>query len=65
MEGLPLLMKPTDAHPFLLIHMGPNDTAKMSYKEGTSDFEALGRKFMDVRAQIVFLFILPVLRRGI
>ena len=50
MERLPSLIKPTDTYPFLLVHVGTNDTAKGSYREIMSDFEALGRKLKDFGA---------------
>ena len=56
MEGLPSLIKPTDTYPFLLVHVGTKDTAKRSYQEITSDFEALGRKLKDFGTQIAFSF---------
>ena len=64
-EQLPRLMQPTDTYPFLLFHVGTNDTAKRSYKEITADFEELGRELKNFGAQIVFSSILPVLGRGI
>ena len=59
---MPLLIKTMDAYSFLLIHMGIKDTAKRSYEEITSDFEALGRKLKNFGA---FSSVLLILRRGI
>ena len=64
-EGLPKLIKPTDTHPFLLIHVGTNNVAKWSYKEIKTDFEALGGKLKNIGAQIVFSSILPILGTGL
>ena len=51
--------------PFLLIHVGTNETAKSNFEEITSHSEALGRKLYNFGAQMVFSSLLPVLRIGL
>ncbi|KAG6924590.1 hypothetical protein G0U57_016929, partial [Chelydra serpentina] len=42
-ERLPRLIKPSDRYPFLLLHVGTNDTAKNDLEHITADYVALGR----------------------
>ncbi|XP_053898073.1 cytosolic Fe-S cluster assembly factor NUBP1 isoform X1 [Malaclemys terrapin pileata] len=65
MERLPRLIKPSDRYPFLLLHVGTNDTAKNDLEQITADYVALGRRIKDFRAQVVFSSILPVQEKGL
>ncbi|XP_075208143.1 uncharacterized protein LOC142313042 [Anomaloglossus baeobatrachus] len=53
------LLRPTDDYPFLLIHVGTNDTARNELETICSDFEDLGKKVKELGAQVVFSSILP------
>ncbi|XP_073198747.1 uncharacterized protein [Lepidochelys kempii] len=59
-ERLPRLIKPSDRYPFLLLHVGTNDTAKNDLERITADYMALGRRIKEFEAQVVFSSILPV-----
>uniref|UniRef100_A0A670I570 SGNH hydrolase-type esterase domain-containing protein n=1 Tax=Podarcis muralis TaxID=64176 RepID=A0A670I570_PODMU len=63
-ERLQGIIKPTDKYPFLLVHVGTNDTASNSLQKIKRDYEALGRKLKQLNAQIVISSVLPVERRG-
>ncbi|XP_073193149.1 uncharacterized protein [Lepidochelys kempii] len=63
MERLPRL-KPSDRYPFLLLHVGTNDTAKNDLEQITADYVALGRRIKELEAQAVFSSILPVEGKG-
>ncbi|XP_065253854.1 disintegrin and metalloproteinase domain-containing protein 21-like [Emys orbicularis] len=64
MERLPRLIKPSDRYPFLLLHMGTNDTAKKDLELITADYVALGRRIKEFEAHVVFSSILPVEGKG-
>ncbi|XP_065436072.1 uncharacterized protein LOC135979801 [Chrysemys picta bellii] len=64
MERLPRLIKPSDRYPFLLLHVGTNDTAKNDLERITTDYVALGRRIKEFEAQVVFSSILPVQGKG-
>ncbi|KAG6930606.1 hypothetical protein G0U57_003277 [Chelydra serpentina] len=53
-ERLPRLIKPSDRYPFLLLHVGTNDTAKNDLERITADYMALGRRIKEFEAQVVF-----------
>uniref|UniRef100_A0A8D0KK09 SGNH hydrolase-type esterase domain-containing protein n=1 Tax=Salvator merianae TaxID=96440 RepID=A0A8D0KK09_SALMN len=59
-DSLSRLFSPTDYYPFLLIHVGTNDTARKDFATVCSDFEDLGKKVKELGAQVVFSSILPV-----
>uniref|UniRef100_A0A670JHM6 SGNH hydrolase-type esterase domain-containing protein n=1 Tax=Podarcis muralis TaxID=64176 RepID=A0A670JHM6_PODMU len=63
-ERLQGIIKPTDKYPFLLVHVGTNDTASNSLQKIKREYEALGRKLKQLNAQIVISSVLPVERRG-
>ncbi|XP_060129222.1 uncharacterized protein LOC132591937 [Zootoca vivipara] len=63
-ERLQGIIKPTDKYPFLLVHVGTNDTASHSLQKIKNDYEALGRKLKQLDAQIVISSVLPVERHG-
>ncbi|KAG6933402.1 hypothetical protein G0U57_019236 [Chelydra serpentina] len=63
-ERLPRLIKPSDRYPFLLLHVGTNDTAKNDLERITADYVALGRRIKAFEAQVVFSSILPVAGKG-
>ncbi|KAM7151046.1 uncharacterized protein RBU57_013820 [Macrochelys suwanniensis] len=63
-ERLPRLIKPSDRYPFLLLHVGTNDTAKNDLERITADYVALGRRIKEFEAQVVFSSILPVAGKG-
>ncbi|XP_065451200.1 protein shisa-4 isoform X1 [Chrysemys picta bellii] len=63
-ERLPRLIKPSDRYPFLLLHVGTNDTAKNDLERITADYVALGRRIKEFEAQVVFSSILPVQGKG-
>jgi len=63
-ERLTRLVKPTDRNPFLLVHVGTNDTARHSLQKIRRDFEDLGRKLKDLGTQVVISSLLPVKGRG-
>ncbi|CAM5095768.1 unnamed protein product [Natator depressus] len=65
MERLPRLIKPSDRYPFLLLHVGTNDTAKNGLERITADYVALGRRIKEFEAQVVFSSILPMERKGL
>ncbi|XP_073435803.1 uncharacterized protein [Dendrobates tinctorius] len=54
------LFRPTDDYPFLLLHVGTNDTARNDLETICRDFEDLGKKVKELGAQVVFSSILPV-----
>ncbi|CAM5160534.1 unnamed protein product [Natator depressus] len=64
-EKLPRLIKPSDLYPFLLLHVGTNDTAKNDLERITADYVALGRRIKEFEAQVVFSSILPVEGKGL
>ncbi|CAM4645757.1 unnamed protein product [Caretta caretta] len=64
MERLPRL-KTSDHYPFLLLHVGTNDTAKNDFEQITADYVALGRRIKEFEAQVVFSSILPVEGKGL
>ncbi|CAM2113005.1 unnamed protein product [Caretta caretta] len=64
-ERLPRLIKPSDRYPFLLLHVGTNDTAKNDLERITADYVALGRRIKELEAQVVFSSILPVEGKGL
>lgn len=53
-QGCARRIKPMDGYPFLLTHVGTNDTAKKNpmKKKTTSDFEALAGKLKDPPPQL-------------
>ncbi|CAM5095700.1 unnamed protein product [Natator depressus] len=59
-ERLQRLIKPSDRYPFLLLHVGTNDTAKNDLEQITADYVALGRRIKEFEVQVVFLSILPM-----
>ena len=63
-DRLPKLIKPADKYPFVLIHVGTNDTASNTVARIKEDYEALGRQLKTLGAQVVFSSILPVTGRG-
>ncbi|XP_074822485.1 steryl-sulfatase isoform X2 [Natator depressus] len=65
MERLPRLIKPSDRYPFLLLHVGTNDTAKNDLERITADYVALGRRIKEFEVQVVFSSILPVEGKGL
>ncbi|KAF7237249.1 Sarcosine dehydrogenase, mitochondrial [Varanus komodoensis] len=46
--------------PLLMIHVGTNDVARQRVVGITRDFEALGKKLRDLKAQVAFSFVFPV-----
>ncbi|XP_074806320.1 uncharacterized protein LOC141986053 [Natator depressus] len=64
-ERLPRLIKPSDHYPFLLLHVGTNDTAKNDPERITADYVALGRRIKEFEAQVVFSSILSVEGKGL
>ncbi|KAF7238327.1 Brevican core protein, partial [Varanus komodoensis] len=46
--------------PLLVIHVGTNDVARQGVGGTTRDFEALGKKLRELKAQVAFSSILPV-----
>nr|XP_048718317.1 uncharacterized protein LOC125641845 [Caretta caretta] len=64
-ERLPRLIKPSDCYPFLLLHVGTNDTAKNDLERITVDYVALGRRIKEFEAQVVFSSILPMEGKGL
>uniref|UniRef100_A0A8D2LR26 SGNH hydrolase-type esterase domain-containing protein n=1 Tax=Varanus komodoensis TaxID=61221 RepID=A0A8D2LR26_VARKO len=46
--------------PLLVIHVGTNDVARQGVVGITRDFEALGKKLRELKAQVAFSSILPV-----
>uniref|UniRef100_A0A8D2LVC6 SGNH hydrolase-type esterase domain-containing protein n=1 Tax=Varanus komodoensis TaxID=61221 RepID=A0A8D2LVC6_VARKO len=46
--------------PLLVIHVGTNDVARQGVVGTTRDFEALGKKLRELKAQVAFSLILPV-----
>uniref|UniRef100_A0A8C3HUE0 SGNH hydrolase-type esterase domain-containing protein n=1 Tax=Chrysemys picta bellii TaxID=8478 RepID=A0A8C3HUE0_CHRPI len=64
-ERLLRLIKPLDRYPFLLLHVGTNDTAKNDLERITADYVALGRRIKEFEAQVVFSSILPVEGKGL
>ncbi|XP_074975977.1 uncharacterized protein LOC142069262 [Caretta caretta] len=64
-ERLPRLIKPSDRYPFLLLHVGTNDTAKNDLEWITAHYVALGRRIKEFEAQVVFSSILPVEGKGL
>ncbi|XP_067418891.1 uncharacterized protein [Emydura macquarii macquarii] len=63
-ERLPKLIKSSDRYPFLLLHVGTNDTAKNDLERITADYVALGKEIKEFEAQVVFSSILPVQGKG-
>ncbi|CAM5108087.1 unnamed protein product [Natator depressus] len=63
-ERLPTLIEPSDRYPFLLLHVGTNDTVKNDLERITADYVALGRRIKEFEAQVVFSSILPVEGKG-
>ncbi|CAJ0940268.1 unnamed protein product [Ranitomeya imitator] len=59
-DRIPKLFSSKDVHPFLLIHVGTNDTARKDLPTIYKDFEELGKKVKELDAQVVFSSILPV-----
>ncbi|CAJ0941587.1 unnamed protein product, partial [Ranitomeya imitator] len=59
-DRIPKLFSSKDVHPFLLIHVGTNDTARKDLPTICKDFEELGKKVKELDAQVVFSSILPV-----
>ncbi|XP_073175776.1 uncharacterized protein [Lepidochelys kempii] len=51
-ERLLRLIKPSDRYPFLLLHVGTNDTAKNDLERITVDYVALGRRIKEFEAQV-------------
>ncbi|CAJ0967968.1 unnamed protein product [Ranitomeya imitator] len=48
---IPKLFSSKDVHPFLLIHVGTNDTARKDLPTICKDFEELGKKVKELDAQ--------------
>ena len=63
-ERLPRLIKPTDNHPVLLVHVGTNDTARRRFQDIVRDFEKLGKKAKDLKTKLVISSLLPVVGHG-
>ena len=63
-ERLTRLIKPSEHHPILLIHVGINDTARRRFWDITRDFEELGRKAKNLNAKVVISSLLPVVGHG-
>ena len=63
-ERLIRVIKPTDSYPFLLVHVGTNDTARHSFQDITKDYEDMGRKLKDLGVQVVISSLLPVEGHG-
>ncbi|XP_069588568.1 uncharacterized protein [Ranitomeya imitator] len=59
-DRIPKLFSSKDLHPFLLIHVGTNDTARKDLPTICKDFEELGKKVKELDAQVVFSSIFPV-----
>ncbi|CAJ0918113.1 unnamed protein product [Ranitomeya imitator] len=55
-DRIPKLFSSKDVHPFLLIHVGTNDTARKDLPTICKDFEELGKKVKELDAQVVFFF---------
>ncbi|CAM5137314.1 unnamed protein product, partial [Natator depressus] len=51
-ERLPRLIKPSDRYPFLLLHVGTNDTAKNDLEWITADYVALGRRIKEYEVPV-------------
>ncbi|CAJ0944909.1 unnamed protein product [Ranitomeya imitator] len=52
-DRIPKLFSSKDVHPFLLIHVGTNDTARKDLLTICKDFEELGKKVKELDAQLV------------
>ena len=63
-ERLSRLIKSTETHPILLVHVGINDTARHRFQDIIRDFEELGNKAKDLKAKLVILSLLPVVGHG-
>ncbi|CAJ0916575.1 unnamed protein product [Ranitomeya imitator] len=50
-DRIPKLFNSKDVHPFLLIHVGTNDTARKDLPTICKDFEELGKKVKELDAQ--------------
>ncbi|CAJ0968140.1 unnamed protein product [Ranitomeya imitator] len=50
-DRIPKLFSSKDVHPFLLIHVGTNDTARKDLPTICKDFEELGKKVKELDAQ--------------
>ncbi|CAJ0928434.1 unnamed protein product [Ranitomeya imitator] len=50
-DKIPKLFSSKDVHPFLLIHVGTNDTARKDLPTICKDFEELGKKVKELDAQ--------------
>ena len=59
-ERLTRLIKPSEHHPTLLVHVGINDTARRRFQDITRDFEELGREVKNLNAKVVISPLLPV-----
>lgn len=55
-------LKP-EHYPFLMVHLGINDTAMNITESINADYEALGRKMKGMGTQVVFSLILPIIGR--
>uniref|UniRef100_A0A8D2L7V5 SGNH hydrolase-type esterase domain-containing protein n=1 Tax=Varanus komodoensis TaxID=61221 RepID=A0A8D2L7V5_VARKO len=54
------LVRSRGHQPLLMIHVGTNDVARQGVVGITRDFEALGKKLRELKAQVAFSSILPV-----
>lgn len=58
-ERLIQIIQPIDYYPFLLFHVGMNNTTKKSLKNISRDYEDLGRKAKELGVQVMFSSVLP------
>ncbi|KAF7240111.1 HAUS augmin-like complex subunit 7 [Varanus komodoensis] len=60
MDRVERLVHSRGHQPLLVIHVGTNDVARQGVAGITKDFEALGKKLRELKAQVAFSSILPV-----
>ncbi|CAJ0929331.1 unnamed protein product, partial [Ranitomeya imitator] len=64
-DRIPKLFSSKDIHPFLLIHVGTNDTARKDLPTICKDFEELGKKVKELDAQDWRIAnVVPIFKKG-
>ncbi|CAJ0936924.1 unnamed protein product [Ranitomeya imitator] len=64
-DRIPKLFSSKDVHPFLLIHVGTNDTARKDLPTICKDFEELGKKVKELDAQDWRIAnVVPIFKKG-
>ncbi|CAM4525986.1 unnamed protein product [Lepidochelys kempii] len=58
------ILKGAGKNPLIILHVGTNDTGRVSLEHIKGDYARLGKTLKEIKAQVIFSGILPVPREG-